>query len=295
MPVIDPKTIPVPELHQLLVGSIGPRPIALASTVDAGGRPNLAPFSFFNIFSSNPPICIFSANLRVMNNTTKDTLRNVQQTGEVVINAVNFSIIRQVALASVEYPAEVSEFHETGLTPIASDLVKPFRVKESPVQFECKVKEILPLGENGGAGNLIVCEILRIHVDEKILDEQGKINPHKIDLMGRLGRSFYVRASGEAVHLIHQPTNKIGIGYHKLPESARQSEVLTGNNLGQLAAITAPPGPDDVEELRQDAYITEALQKKPVVNTLHRIAQRELAKENIELAARIVWLADTIK
>ena len=188
MPVIDPKTIPVPELHQLLVGSIGPRPIALASTVDAGGRPNLAPFSFFNIFSSNPPICIFSANLRVMNNTTKDTLRNVQQTGEVVINAVNFSIIRQVALASVEYPAEVSEFHETGLTPIASDLVKPFRVKESPVQFECKVKEILPLGENGGAGNLIVCEILRIHVDEKILDEQGKINPHKIDLMGRLGR-----------------------------------------------------------------------------------------------------------
>ncbi|MCB0595813.1 MAG: flavin reductase family protein, partial [Phaeodactylibacter sp.] len=177
MRIIDPNTTSTEELHQYLVGTVAPRPIAFASTVDEEGRPNLAPYSFFNCFSSNPPILVFSSNRRVSNNTTKDTLHNVEKTGEVVINAVNFSIVRQMAVASMDYPQGVSEFEKAGLTPIPSDLVRPFRVKESPAQMECRVREILPMGEGGGAGHLIVCELLRLHISEEALDEDGRINP----------------------------------------------------------------------------------------------------------------------
>lgn len=238
---IDPSKIPTKDLHQYILGAVSPRPIAFASTISTEGVPNLAPYSFFNAFSSNPPILIFSSNRRVSNNTTKDTLKNVEDTGEVVINVVPHAIVRQMALASIEYGPEVNEFVKSGLTPLPSERVRPFRVAESPVQMECTVEKILPLGENGGAGNLIICRIVRMHISESVLNEKGRIDPHKIDLMGRMGRFYYVRASGAAVEEIVQEVTSLGIGFDGLPKTLLHSKVLTGNNLGQLASLTALP------------------------------------------------------
>ena len=291
---IDPKKTAVPDLHQYLVGAIAPRPIAFVSTLSARGVSNLAPYSFFNVFSSNPPILVFSSNRRVSDNTTKDTLQNIKDTGELVINVVNYGIVRQMAITSIQYPSTVSEFEKSGLTPLKSELVKPFRVKESPVQAECRLKEIVTLGDQGGAGHLIICEVLQIHLDEYILDDNGKINPHKIDLVGRMGRAYYVRASGEAIHTIYQAVDQLGIGYDQLPASARGSSILTANNLGQLAGLPAPPSETEIEQLRADPYIQTLLRKPGAINTLHEYAQRELTKEQLHLAARIVWLAELI-
>ncbi len=254
---IDPQSTPTPQLHQYLLGSVSPRPIAFVSTLSPDGVANLAPFSFFNVFSSNPPIAVFSANRTVANNTTKDTLANAEATGEVVINVVTHDIVRQTALASVNYPPEVSEFEKVGLTPIASDLVKPFRVKESPSQMECRVKEIIPLGDRGGAGNLVICEILRIHISEEVLDEKGRIDPHKMDLMGRMGRAFYCRASGDAVSKIFQPVTQIGMGFDLLPEGVRHSPVLRGNQLAELAAMEEIPAADG--SIFQDKQVQQAM------------------------------------
>ncbi|MCB0566491.1 MAG: flavin reductase family protein, partial [Phaeodactylibacter sp.] len=273
-------------------GAVAPRPIAFASTVDENGAPNLAPYSFFNCFSSNPPIVVFSSNRRVSDLTTKDTLHNVEKTGEVVINAVNFSIVRQMAIASINYPKGVSEFVKAGLTPIPSDLIRPFRIKESPAHLECKVKEVIPLGEGGGAGHLIICEVLRMHIQEEVLDENGKINPHKMDLVGRMGRAFYVRASGEAIHKIYQPYMPLGIGFDQLPDSIRNSKVLTGNNLGMLAGLSTAPTKEEVLAMKEDEQAGEALQSENPLENLHRLAQKELAKENRELAARFAWLGE---
>jgi flavin reductase (DIM6/NTAB) family NADH-FMN oxidoreductase RutF len=294
MKIIDPKTTPTPALHQILVGAVAPRPIAFVSTIDKDGNPNLAPYSFFNVFSSNPPTLVFSSNRRVSDNTTKDTLQNVEATREVVVNAVSYSIVRQMAVASIQYPPGVDEFEKSGLTPLKSDLVKPFRVAESPVQMECKVKDIITLGEEGGAGHLVICEIVRIHLDESILDEEGRINPHKLDLMGRMGRAFYVRASGEAIHKIFQPLQQIGIGYDQLPASVRNSTTLTGNNLGQLSSLTAPPDPDKVDALKEDTYVKTLIGKENAIEELHLYVQKELAKENLELAAQLAWLGEKI-
>ncbi len=295
MRTIDPKTTPTPELHQYLVGIVAPRPIAFVSTVDENGQPNLAPYSFFNCFSSNPPIVVFSSNRRVANNTTKDTLHNIESTGEVVINAVNYSMVRQMAVASIEYPKGVSEFEKAGLTPLPSDLVRPARVKESYAHLECKLQQIIPLGEKGGAGHLIICEVLRIHLNEEVLDEQGRINPHKMDLMGRMGRAYYVRASGEAIHTIFQDMSKPGIGFDQLPDSVRHSDILTGNNLGTLAGLPALPTQDEVLALREDEHVKAALSSAQPLQELHRLAQRELAKENRELAARIAWMGEYLE
>lgn len=293
---IDPTAIPVPDLHQYLVSAVAPRPIAFASTVSEEGLPNLAPYSFFNIFSSNPPICIFSSNRRVSNNTTKDTLHNVRATGEVVINIVSYPIVRQMALASIEFAPEVNEFEQSGLTPIPSDMVKPFRVKEALVQLECKVEQILPLGTEGGAGHLIICHIVRMHISEDILDERGRIDPHKLDLMGRMGRAFYVRASGDAIHQIYQPMNVLGIGFPVLPATARHSSVLTGNDLGQLAAIAAPPTAEDIGGCRGEARVQAILADAGTARAeLHRYAQKELAKNEVAHAAALVWLAEEIE
>ena len=249
MLTIDPTQIPTKDLHQFILGAVSPRPIAFASTISTDGIPNLAPYSFFNAFSSNPPIVIFSSNRRVANNTTKDTLKNVQDTGEVVINVVSHRIVRQMAVASIEYGPEVNEFEKAGFTPLASEMVRPFRVAESPVQMECKVDQILPLGENGGAGNLIVCRIVLMHIAEEVLNDKGRIDPHKIDLMGRMGRFYYVRASGAAVEEIVQEVTSIGIGFDGLPTSLRHSKILTGNNLGQLAGLPALPAPEEAMAL----------------------------------------------
>ncbi len=291
---IDPKTTAVRDLHQYLVGAIAPRPIAFVSTLNEKGEQNLAPYSFFNVFSSNPPTLVFSSNRRVSDNTTKDTLQNIKDTGELVINVVSYSIVRQMAITSIQYPSSVDEFQKSGLTPIDSLRVSPCRVKESPVQLECKLKEIITLGDHGGAGHLIICEVVHIHLDENILDDNGRINPHKIDLVGRMGRAYYVRASGEAIHTIYQAVNELGIGYDQLPSSAKDSRILTGNNLGQLASLTSPPSAAEVEELRADPYIQTLLRKPEVINTLHEYAQRELIKEQLPLAAKIVWLAELI-
>jgi flavin reductase (DIM6/NTAB) family NADH-FMN oxidoreductase RutF len=294
MLTIEPGKIPTADFHQYLLGAVAPRPIAFASTVDKDGNPNLAPYSFFNCFSSTPPILVFSSNRKVQGNTTKDTLHNVMETGEVVINVVSYNIVRQAAVAGIEFPKEVSEFAKTGLTPIPSDVIKPFRVKESPVQMECKVQQIIPLGEEGGAGHLIICEVVRMHVNENVLDENGRIDPHKIDLMGRMGRAYYVRASGEAIHSIIQAQNIIGIGYDNLPDSIKNSKILTGNDLGQFAGMTQTPDNEVIQHLKTEPHIQQLLQSKNSQEELHRLAQKELAKENVELAAQLAWLGENI-
>ncbi len=245
---IIPGEIATRDLHQFLLASVAPRPIAFASTVDKDGNPNLAPYSFFNAFSSNPPILVFSSNRRVLDNTTKDTLANIESTKEVVINVVNHAIVRQMSIAAIEFPSEISEFTKAGLTPIASDLVRPHRVKESPVQMECKVKEIITLGDQGGAGHLIICHVVKMHIAKDVIDDRNRIDPHKIDLMGRMGRSYYVRASGEAVSTLFQPVTKMSIGFDALPQHALQSETLTGNELAQMASLHDLPAPARLAE-----------------------------------------------
>ena len=294
MRVIDPAATPTKDLHQYLVGVVAPRPIAFVSTVDENGQANLAPYSFFNCFSSNPPMLVFSSNRRVADNTTKDTLHNIEVTKEAVVNVVNYGIVRQMAVASINYPSDINEFEKAGLTPVPSEVVKPFRVKESPAQMECKVKQIIPLGEDGGAGHLILCEIVRMHISEEVLDEKGRINPHKMDLMGRLGRAFYVRASGESIHRIYQPFNQMGIGFDGLPPSIRNSEVLTGNNLGMLAGLAHPPSAAEINDISTDERVVNALKEKNPIKALHLLVQKELAKDNRATAASMAWLGESI-
>ncbi|MEJ6589560.1 MAG: flavin reductase family protein [Crocinitomicaceae bacterium] len=247
---IDPKNIEVPKLHRYLLGAVGPRPIAFASTIDEKGVPNLAPFSFFNAFSANPPILVFSPARSGRTNTTKDTYNNVKKIPEVVINVVNYEIVHQMSLASSPYPSNTDEFIKSGLTPIDSDSVKPYRIKESPVQFECKVNEVIELGDQGGAGNLIICEVLKIHISEEILDENGMIDQHKIDLVSRMGGNWYCRSDKNSMFEIPKPITTCGIGYDQLPNDILTSQILTANNLGQLAGIESIPNETDVNEYK---------------------------------------------
>lgn len=278
---IDPLTTPQKDLHQFILGTVAPRPIAFVSTLDENGVPNLAPYSFFNAFSSNPPIVVFSSNRRGTDNTTKDTLHNVRETGECVINAVNYNIVRQMAVASVDFPSEVSEFEKTGLTPIPSDLVKAFRVKESPAQMECKVKDIITLGEKGGAGHLIICEVVRIHVAEDVLTDRNRIDPDKMDLMGRMGRAYYVRCSGPAIHTIVQEYNPVTIGYDALPESIRNSPVLTGNDLGKLAGQVTFPTQKEIDEAANSEEVKQALAQAHPTEALHYLAKQYLDRDEV--------------
>jgi len=277
--IVDPGKIAVKDLHQFIVGGVAPRPIAFVSTVDENGVPNLAPYSFFNAFSSNPPILIFSSNRRVGNNTTKDTLHNVIKTKECVINVVTYPIVRQMAITSVDYPHDVDEFKKGGFTPVKSDLVKPARVKESPINFECRVKEIITLGEHGGAGHLVICEVLRIHLDDNILDENGRIDPNKLDLMGRLGRAYYTRASGEAVKTIFQPFNEMAIGFDQLPDFILRSPVLTGNEIAEIAALTELPSVSD--------EAVNAISGKSV-EEIHQMAKRLIYSGQVKEAAGLL-------
>lgn len=246
---IDPKEITQPKLHQYLLGAIGPRPIAFASTLDADGRPNLAPYSFFNVFSSNPPILIFSPARRGRDNTTKHSLENALSVRECVINIVNYAMVEQMSLASTDYPEGVSEFVKAGLTPIASEVVRPFRVKEAPVQFECKINDVVALGNQGGAGNLVICEVVRIHVSEDVLDDDGRISPIKIDQVARMGGNWYTRAN-HGLFQLPQPMAQIGIGFDALPSDVRNSTVLTGNELAVLAGVEALPNETEVNEYK---------------------------------------------
>ncbi len=238
---IIPGEIKTAQLHAYLLGSIAPRPICFASTIDNEGRPNLSPFSFFNVFGSKPPILIFSPARRVRDNTIKHSLENIYETKEVVINVVSYNMVQQTNLASCEYPKGVDEFIKAGFTAIKSDIVKPFRVKESPVQLECKVLQVIETGKEGGAGNLVICEVLCMHIDDNVLDANGKIDPHKIDLVARMGADHYCRASGNAVFDVHKPNVELGIGIDALPQAIRHSPVLTGNDLGILGNCTSIP------------------------------------------------------
>ncbi len=249
---IEPKELKIPDLHQTLLGLVSPRPIAFASTIDKEGNPNLAPFSFFNVFSSNPPTVIFSPNRSGKTGKNKDTIHNLMDTMEVVINMVNFDIVQQMNVAACEYPADINEFIKSGLTPIESDLVKPFRVKETPAQLECKVEQIITLGSQGGAGNLVVCRVLKIHIDENIIHEKYKIDPHKIDLVARMGADFYCRASGNAVFEVPKPNQKMGIGFDNLPDFIKLHKDLTGNELGQLANLENLPSSEEIQNFIQE-------------------------------------------
>jgi flavin reductase (DIM6/NTAB) family NADH-FMN oxidoreductase RutF len=241
MITFNPKEISVPKMHGLLLDAVAPRPIAFACTVDEQGRVNLSPFSFFNVFSANPPILIFSPARRGRDNTTKHTYENVLKVPEVVINIVNYSIVHQTSLASVEYPEGVNEFIKSGLTEEKSMMVKPPRVKESPVAFECKVNQVVSLGDQGAAGNLVICEVLLMHVNENIMSENGRIDPWKLDAVARMGQDYYCRANGESIFVVPKPGEKIKIGIDQLPEAIRKSKLFSMRDLAVLANVERLP------------------------------------------------------
>lgn len=284
----DPKELPVAELHHYLTGAVGPRPIALASTVDADGRPNLSPFSFFNVFGANPPMAIFSPARRGRDNTTKHTYHNVKAVPEVVINVVNYAMVQQVSVASGEFPDGVDEFSKSGFTPVASEKVRPFRVKESPVQFECVVKQVIETGTGGGAGNLVLCEVVLVHVDEAMLDAKGHIDQRKIDLVGRMGGMFYCRAHGDALFELTQPNKEFGVGVDALPASVRNSTVLSGNDLGALGSSRYIPDETTVNEykLTELADLFISMEKDPagLEQALHHKAKQLLSEGQKEEA-----------
>lgn len=277
---VNPYDLPIPQRHQLIISAVGPRPICWASTVNAEGEMNLAPYSFFNAYSSNPPILVFSSNRRGRDNTTKDTLHNIEATREVVINIVPYSLVNQMTISSTDYDSGVNEFEKAGVTPIESELVKAFRVKESPVQFECKVKEIITLGEEGGAGNLFICEIVKMHFSERILDEDKTINPYKLDLVARMGKEYYCRANGEAIFEINNPFPKQNMGFDKLPENILNSKVLTGNQLAMLAMEEEMPNMESIEAFKKanDHLLLLSDEEK------HQLASEYIAEEKCQEA-----------
>jgi flavin reductase (DIM6/NTAB) family NADH-FMN oxidoreductase RutF len=238
---IDPKEIPVAKMHSYLLGAVAPRPIAFASTIDKDGNVNLSPFSFFNCFGANPPILIFSPARRGRDNTTKHSYENVLEVPEVVINIVSYAMVQQMSLASTEYPKGVNEFIKAGFTELKSEKVKPPRVAESPASFECKVLQVIPTGDQGAAGNLIICEVLLAHVKDEVLDADGRIDPYKMDAVARMGGDYYCRAQGDAIFKVPKPLERIGVGMDQLPEAIRKSKVLTGNDLGMLANVEQIP------------------------------------------------------
>lgn len=288
---IDPKAVSIGEFHGMMLGAVAPRPIAFASTVDREGNVNLSPFSFFNCFGANPPILVFSPSRRVRDNTTKHTLENVQEVPEVVINIVNYPIVEQMSLASTEYGKGVDEFAKSGLTPLASERIRPPRVAESPASFECIVKDIIPLGEGGGAGNLVICEVVLLHVLESVLDEKGRIDPQKLDAVARMGGNYYSRASGTSIFEVAKPTRHIGIGVDQIPASIRNSKVLTGNDLGKLGNIEELPDPISIRSFAQLEGLADSLGELKETDRQyhqHLLALKYLQRGEVENAWRVL-------
>jgi flavin reductase (DIM6/NTAB) family NADH-FMN oxidoreductase RutF len=248
---LDPKELTVQVVQKYLQNAIAPRPICFASTISKSGEVNLAPFSFFNIFSSNPPIAVFSPAYSGRTGAPKDTLLNVLEVPECVINVVNYNMVYQMSLASSPFAKGINEFEKAGFTQVPSDLIQPPRVKESPVQFECKVIEVKELGKQGGAGNLIICEIIKIHIDESVLKADKQIDTHKIDLVARMGDNWYCRASGAALFEVEKPITSIGIGYDAIPVNIKNSSILTGNNLGLLGSVEQLPTPEEIAAFKK--------------------------------------------
>lgn len=289
MKTFYPKDLKPAEVQNLLQGTVAPRPIAFASTVDKAGNVNLSPFSFFNLFSANPPILVFSPSRRVRDNSTKHTLDNVLEVPEVVIHIVGYDRVEQMSLASTEYPKGVDEFKKSGLTPVKSDLVTPPRVKEAAVAMECKVNEVKALGTGGGAGNLVICEVIAIHINESILDENGAIDPFKLSPVARLGGSWYSRITPDSLFQIPKPLSNLGIGVDAIPEVIRTSPILTGNNLGRLGNVMDLPSEDEVQGFSKSEEIQEMrirFKNDPEswLDHLHLRAKEELEAGNVSTA-----------
>lgn len=286
MLTIDPKEISVPKMHSYLLGAVVPRPIAFASTIDKKGNVNLSPFSFFNCFSATPPILVFSPSRKGRDNTTKHTYENVKEVPEVVISIVSYSMVQQTSLASCEYPKDVNEFVKAGFTEIPSTRIKPPRVGESAVSFECKVNQIIELGTQGGAGNLVICEILLMHIKEEVLDESGRIDPRKLDAVARMGGDYYLRVQGDSIFTVPKPNKKLGIGFDNLPEKIRNSSVLTGNDLGKLANIEWLPGQTEIAAFKKTQEVVDAESKGE--KALHTLAQQYLGNGKVEDAWKVL-------
>lgn len=280
MTSFDPNNCNVSQLQALLSSAVAPRPIALASTIDSEGNPNLSPFSFYNIFSANPPILIFSPARRVRDNTTKHTLHNVAAVKEVVINVVSYDIIQQMSLSSTEYAKGINEFDKAGFTMLKSDKIRPFRVAESPIQMECRVNEIKPLGMDKGAGNLVICEVLKMHVSEAVMTDNNTIDQEKLDLVARGGGSYYIRAR-EGFLEIPKPLRIVGIGVDMLPDSVRKSSILTGNDLGLLGNIEALPTKDYIEAFWKQPSQSLLKNELKTIEERHHKAKELLKQKNV--------------
>jgi flavin reductase (DIM6/NTAB) family NADH-FMN oxidoreductase RutF len=297
---IDPKAVPTAEFHAYMLGAVAPRPIAFASTVDEEGNVNLSPFSFFNAFGSNPPILIFSPARRVRDNTIKHTLENAYATKEVVINIGNYDIVEQLSLASTEYDKGINEFIKSGLTPAPSVMVKPPRVAEAPAAFECRVREIIPLGDHGGAANLIICEVLLMPLNENVLTPDGKsIDPNKLDAVARLGGDWYLRASGDCLFELPKPVKNKGIGVDQLPEHIRTSNRLTGNNLARLGNTEKEqvPSPEETNAFKTDPLVEKILagyqnDKTELKNQLEMLGIRLLNENKVTDAWKVLLMAE---
>ena len=283
----NPKDFTTPKLHSFLLSTVAPRPIAFASTIDKEGHPNLSPFSFFNVFSSNPPILVFSPSRRVRDNSKKHTLENAEATREVVINVVNYEIVQQTSLSSTEYDKGVNEFEKAGLTMLKSDLVKPFRVAESPVQFECKVNDIISLGTQGGAGNLIICEIVKFHVVKEVMDQDYNIIQEKLDLVARAGGNYYNR-SKKGFFEIPKPNQNLGIGVDAMPNHVKNSMILTGNDLGMLGNIEKLPSEQEIVEFIKNVSERYPNLTKMTHREKHKIAHNYLSYGDIESAWKLL-------
>lgn len=287
-----PSDLPVPAFHGLLLGAISPRPIAFASTIDKDGNVNLSPFSFFNVFGANPPTLIFSPARRVRDNTTKHTLENVKEVGEVVINMVSYAMVEQMSLSSTEYDKGVNEFVKAGFTPIASETIAPPRVLESPAQFECKVTQIIETGTEGGAGNLIICEVTKMHINKAVLDKDGKIDPHLIDLVARMGGNYYCRASGDSVFEVAKPLSTKGIGVDALPEAIKNSKFLSGNTLGKLGNVEKQPTIEEIETIEFKDLTEEEKEMVrstfPTEEAQHTTAEKYAQNDEVMKAWRVL-------
>lgn len=288
--IFDLKDLSTAEKQNYLQHVVAPRPVCFASTIDKNGQVNLSPFSFFNLFSTNPPIVIFSPSRRVRNNTTKHTLENVKEVPEVVVNIVTYDMVHQVSLASCEYPKEVNEFAKAGFTAEPATLVKPPMVKESKVKMECKVNEIKTLGTEGGAGNLVICEVLRMHIDDSLLDENNKIDQRRIHHIARLGGNWYCKVDETNLFQVPKPNTELGIGIDVLPVSIRHSKILTGNNLGQLANVNEMPV---IEPSFDDGHLRNIIQYYSVSpdemeKELHAYAKKLLDEGKIKEAWQVL-------
>ena len=287
---ISLKDFSIAQTQSFLQHAIGPRPVCFASTIDKEGNVNLSPFSFFNLFSTNPPIVIFSPCRRVRDNTTKHTLENILAVPEVVVNIVSYEMVQQASLASCEFPKGTDEFLKSGFTKEISQIVKPPRVKESPVQLECKVLEVKSLGTEGGAGNLVIAEVLMMHINENILDGKGNIDQQKMDVIARLGGNWYARVNASNMFEVEKPNTQSGIGVDALPENIRNSKILTGNNLGQLANVHEYPFVDVTfeDDRLKNIFQYYSLDPDEMEKELHIYAKDLLDNGNVREAWQVL-------